>query len=211
MGFLRKLFGTRQSPVIIVSGLPRSGTSMMMCMLEQGGVPVLQDGVRTPNSDNPKGYYEFERVKKLPDGDTAWLADAQGRAVKVIAALLQHLPDSYRYKVLFMRRQMDETLASQRRMLIRRGEDAQAVDDGEMARLFERHLTQVYAWMDQQPNLTYLDVDYNAMLGDPYPMLDAIQLFLDLPLNLAAMASVVDPDLYRQRVQLPEERNKTRE
>ncbi len=209
MGFLKKLFGMRQTPVIIVSGLPRSGTSMMMRMLEQGGVPVLQDGVRTPNSDNPKGYYEFERVKKLPDGDTAWLAEAQGRAVKVIAALLQHLPDSYTYRVLFMRRQMGETLASQRRMLIRRGENAQAVDDGEMARLFERHLTQVYAWMSQQPNLIYLDVDYNVMLSDPYPMLESIQSFLNLPLNVAAMASVVDPDLYRQRVQLPVERNNT--
>jgi hypothetical protein len=172
---------------------------MMMRMLEQGGVAVVQDGIRTANADNPKGYYEFERVKKLPEGDTAWLDDAQGKVVKVIAALLMHLPDTYTYKVLLMRRQMDEILASQKRMLVRRGEDPDAVDDAELARLFEKHLAQVYAWMDRQPNLTYLDVDYNVMLSDPVPALQRVTTFLAQPLPVDAMASVVDPDLYRQR------------
>ena len=123
-------------PIVVVSGLPRSGTSMMMRMLEAGGLPPLTDGLRAPNDDNPLGYYEFERVKKLPEGDVGWLPEAQGHAVKIIAALLPHLPDSATYRVLFMRRAMSEILASQRRMLIRRGEDADAVDDAEMARLF---------------------------------------------------------------------------
>lgn len=199
MGFLRRLFGKRETPVIIVSGLPRSGTSMMMRMLEQGGLPVLQDGIREPNADNPKGYYEFERVKKLPQGDVGWLPEAQGKVVKVIAALIVHLPETHTYKVLFMRREMEEILASQRRMLVRRGEDPDAVDDAEMARLFEKHLDQVYGWMDRQPNLSYLDVDYNAALGDPLPVAKAVKAFLGLPLDVTAMASVVDPELYRQR------------
>jgi hypothetical protein len=200
LGFLKKLFGSRaKQPVIVVSGLPRSGTSMMMRMLERGGVAVVQDGIRTPNADNPKGYYEFERVKKMPEGDTAWLKDAQGKVVKVIAALLMHLPDDYTYKVLFMRRHMDEILASQKRMLVRRGEDPDAVDDAEMARLFEKHLAQVYAWMGRQPNLTYLDVDYNVMLSDPMPTLRKVNAFLGQDLPLDTMASVVDPELYRQR------------
>ncbi len=172
---------------------------MVMRMLDLGGVPVLVDGIRTPNIDNPKGYYEFERVKKLPDGDMAWLPDAEGRAVKIIGALLMHLPPSHTYQVLFMRRRMDEILASQKQMLVRRHQDAGAVDDVEMAQLFEKHLAQIYDWMAGQPNLTYMDVDYNALLVDPVPVLTEVQAFLQKRLDLAAMATVVDPSLYRQR------------
>ena len=129
MEVLKGLFGRRRKPIIVVSGLPRSGTSMMMRMLDMGGVPVLTDEIRAPDLDNPKGYYEFERVKKLPQGDIAWLADAQGKAVKIIGALLRHLPAAYTYKILFMRRAMVEVLASQRQMLIRRGEDPDGIDD----------------------------------------------------------------------------------
>ena len=199
MGFLTKLFGKRQSPVIIVSGLPRSGTSMMMRMLEKGGLSLLVDGIRTPNDDNPKGYYEFERVKKLPEGDVAWLPDAQGKGVKIIAALLAHLPNAHTYRVLFMRRRMDEILASQRCMLERRGEDPDSIDDAEMARLFEAHVAQVHRWMDQQPHVTYLDVDYNGVLADPVGCLAQVNDFLGLSLDLEAMTAVVDPTLYRQR------------
>lgn len=200
MGFIKKLFGgASPHPIIIVSGLPRSGTSMMMRMLEQGGLPVLTDGIREANEDNPRGYYEFERVKKLPEGDVAWLPEAQGKVVKIIAALLMHLPETYTYKVLFMRRNMDEILASQKRMLVRRGEDAKSVSDDEMAGLFEKHLAQIYAWMDRQSNLAYLDVDYNAMLANPAPIVAEIQDFLKRDLDFEAMVAVVDPDLYRQR------------
>jgi hypothetical protein len=197
--FLKALFGGGKRPIVIVSGLPRSGTSMLMRMLEQGGAPILQDGIREPNTDNPQGYYEFERVKKLPQNDVGWLPEAQGKAVKVIAALLVHLPADYTYQVLFMRRRMEEILASQRRMLVRRGEDPDAVDDAEMTRLFEKHLAQVYAWMDQQANLSYLDVDYNATLANPLATANQVKTFLSLPLDERAMASVVDPTLYRQR------------
>jgi hypothetical protein len=108
--------------IVVVSGLPRSGTSMMMKMLEAGGIPVLTDYEREADEDNPKGYFEFERVKNLKDGDDAWLPQAKGKVVKVIAALLTDLPSSYEYEVIFMRRAMPEILASQRQMLIRRGE-----------------------------------------------------------------------------------------
>jgi hypothetical protein len=107
MKLLRNLFGKKREPVIVVSGLPRSGTSMMMKMLAAGGLEIVTDNLREPNVDNPKGYFEFERVKKLPDGDTAWLVDAQGKVVKIISALLKHLPAGYTYKVLFMQRRME--------------------------------------------------------------------------------------------------------
>ena len=197
--FFNKLLRLKPKSVVIVSGLPRSGTSMMMRMLEAGGLEIVQDAIRKPNEDNPKGYYEFERVKKLPEGDVEWLATARGRVVKVIAALLIHLPQSYTYKVLFMRRRMSEILASQRKMLLRRGEDPNQVDDVEMTRLFEQHLAQVYAWMDQQANVDYIDVSYNKMLEDPSRLIEEIQAFLGQALDTSAMAAVVEPTLYRQR------------
>ena len=187
------------APVIVVSGLPRSGTSMMMKMLEAGGVPVLTDELRSADEDNPKGYYEFERVKAMDKGDTAWVADAQGKAVKVISALLQYLPADHEYRVLFIHRNLAEVLASQRKMLRRRGEDEDAVSDEEMTRLFELHLADVEGWLEQQPNMRTLHVDYNAMLVDPHPFVAQIDDFLGLGLDREAMEAIVDPALYRNR------------
>lgn len=198
-GWLKRIFGKKQENVIVVSGLPRSGTSMMMKMLEAGGLPVLTDNIRVANEDNPKGYYEFERVKKLPDGDTAWLDQAVGKVVKIITQLVIHLPDSHSYRVLMMRRSIPEILASQAKMLERRGEAGGDVSDEQMTELFEKHLKQVYAWMDQQSNLEYIDVDYNQTLGDPVSTIERIQAFLGDDLDAAAMAQVVDPNLYRNR------------
>ncbi len=197
--WFKQLFKQEPPTVIVVSGLPRSGTSMMMKMLDAGGLDVVVDHIREPNRDNPKGYYEFERVKKLPEGDTAWLPEAEGKVVKIISALLTHLPDSHTYKVLFMNREMQEILASQRRMLINREEEADQMDDEEMAQLFQNHLKDVYAWMAQHDNVAYMDVSYNAMLKNARPVLERVVDFLDMPLDLDAMVEVVDPSLYRQR------------
>jgi hypothetical protein len=188
----------KQIPIVIVSGLPRSGTSMAMKMLEAGGIPPLTDHIRTADADNPKGYYEFERVKKLREGDFVWLPQAEGKAVKVIAALLTHLPSGYEYRVLFMHRKIGEVLASQARMLENRGEESK-VEDATMAELFEKHLQQVRAWMNSQPNLLYLDLDYNAMLVDPGPHVRQINQFLGMHLDESKMMAVIDPNLYRQR------------
>jgi len=171
---------------------------MTMKMLEAGGVPALADQIRTADTDNPKGYYEFERVKKLKDGDTAWLRDAQGKAVKIIAALLTYLPSEYEYRVLFMRRKVEEVLASQAKMLENRGEESK-VDDETMAALFSKHLRQVRAWMNSQPNLLYLDLDYNAMIADPEPFIRQINQFLGGDLDEEKMLAVIDRSLYRQR------------
>jgi len=204
MKFLSSLFGKQSdkpaAPIIIVSGLPRSGTSMMMKMLEAGGMDLIIDGIRTADEDNPRGYYEFERVKQLDKGDTDWLADAPGKAVKVIAALLEHLPADYHYKVLFMNRKLPEVIASQRKMLERRGEESELSDE-QLAALLRKHVQQVKAWVARQPNFEMLDLDYNAMLIDPQPYVDRIVAFLDSDLDARAMTSVVDPSLYRNRAQ----------
>ena len=203
MGLLDRLLTTKRglprNTIVIVSGLPRSGTSMMMKMLEAGGLSLLTDHLRTPDEDNPKGYYEFERVKQLPKGDTAWLAEAEGKAVKVISALLEHLPPTYHYKVIFMNRNMQEVLASQRKMLIRRGEDPNKVSEEELARLFRKHLRKVKNWLRGQPNMEVLEIDYNAMIANPLPYVQRINAFLGGWLNEEAMIQVVDPTLYRNR------------
>lgn len=189
----------RPRTVVVVSGLPRSGTSMMMRMLEAGGIPPLTDGEREANVDNPKGYYEFERVKKLDKGDTGWLPEAHGKAVKVISALLKHLPDDHTYKVLFMRRKLPEVLASQKKMLVRRGKDPDEASDEELTALFEKHLEHIEAWARAKPNVELLHVWYNEVLEAPEGPVDEVVRFLDRALDRDAMLAVVDPSLYRNR------------
>lgn len=199
---MRRLFSREPKhppAIVVVSGLPRSGTSMMMTILEQGGLAVLTDQIRAADEDNPKGYFEFERVKELDKGDQDWLADAQGKVVKVISALLEHLPPGHNYRVIFMERQMDEVLASQRKMLARRGEPTDRVDDQEMAKLFAKHLEKVRAWLASQPNFEVLYVDYNQMLANPLPYVRQVNQFLGNALDETAMRRAVDPALYRNR------------
>lgn len=184
--------------IVVVSGLPRSGTSLMMKMLAAGGLPPLTDNIRSADEDNPKGYYEFERVKKLKE-DRDWLPDAKGKAVKVISALLMQLPAGYEYRVIFMRRNMSEILASQRQMLIRRGEPADAISDADMAALFDKHLRQVESWLAAQPNMRALGVNYNDLVAAPLAGAERVNAFLGGWLDVAKMAGAVDPSLHRQR------------
>lgn len=185
--------------IIIVSGLPRSGTSMMMKMLEAGGILPLTDHMRFADEDNPQGYYEFEQVKKLSQGDISWLAEAEGKAVKIIAALLIHLPEIYNYRIIFMRRAMHEILASQRKMLIHRGEDPNKISDDQLIRLFEKQLSQVDGWIQRQSNVERIDINYNQLLEDPVSQIEQINRFLDNALDVENMTRIVDPSLYRQR------------
>jgi hypothetical protein len=198
---LSSLFGKKAltRPIVVVSGLPRSGTSMLMRMLDAGGIPPLTDNLRAADDDNPRGYYEFEPVKKLREGDFSWLSEAQGKSVKVISALLAYLPPSYTFQVLFVQRAIPEILASQRKMLINRGEYPNKVSDEEMAQYFRKHLAQITAWLDEQKNISTLHVDYNQMLKDPASNAQRINGFLGGNLKVEAMIAVIDPVLYRQR------------
>ncbi len=184
--------------VTIVSGLPRSGTSMMMSMLVAGGVEALTDNLREADDDNPRGYLEFERVKDLAK-DKAWLKDAAGKAVKVVSSLLQHLPPEYDYKVIFMLRKVGEVLASQKQMLVRRGQPTDEVSDERMAEAFRRHLKDVQAWLARQPNVEVVYVDYNELLENHAASVQTINQFLGGGLDTPAMVLVIDKRLYRQR------------
>jgi hypothetical protein len=186
-------------PIWIVSGLPRSGTSLMMMMMESAGIPALTDHQRSADDDNPRGYYEFERVKKLRQGDREWLPQAQGKIVKVISALLTYLPNDYHYQVLFMQRALPEILASQRKMLVNRGEDPDKINDNEMAQAFTSHLSQITGWLRSQGNISTYFVDYNRLVSDPKPSVHLVNQFLGGMLDESKMLAAIDPSLYRQR------------
>jgi hypothetical protein len=185
-------------PVIVVSGLPRSGTSMMMRMLDAGGLPILTDGERTPDDDNPKGYFEHERVKDLAQGEDGWIRAARGHAVKVVSPLIPQLPATLRYRVIFMRRDLTEVLASQRRMLSRRGADDDA-DDAAMLARFAEHLDKVTFQLRYRPQFRTLFLEYRAVIENPHAAAERVAAFLDRVLDIAAMADAVDPLLYRNR------------
>ncbi|MDZ7290466.1 MAG: sulfotransferase [candidate division KSB1 bacterium] len=184
--------------VTIVSGLPRSGTSMMMRMLAAGGMPVVTDNIRAADEDNPKGYYEFEKVKQIPH-DKSWLVETKGKAIKMVSELLRHLPPDYNYKIIFMRRKMEEILASQRQMLIRKGKPVDTIDDEKLKDLFSRHLEEIEAWLAQQPNMAVIYVHYSEVLANPWEQATRISSFLANQLDVDKMIGVVDQTLYRQR------------
>src|SRR5947209_15332153 len=150
--------------ITIVSGLPRSGTSLMMQMLHGGGVEVVTDHVRTADTDNPRGYYEYEQVKKIKT-DTSWLPATRGKAFKMVSQLLYDLPGSERYRILFMERDLDEVLLSQEKMLQRLGRPA--APRHEMTQAFTLHLERLQRWLEQQPHLAVLCVRYSDLIERP--------------------------------------------
>jgi hypothetical protein len=198
LGIFKRFIRQEPAVITIVSGLPRSGTSMMMKVLEAAGMEIFTDNLRTADEDNPKGYYELEDVKALKDGDYSWIKDAPGKVVKVISSLLEYLPSDYKYRIVFMSREIAEILASQKQMLIRRGENSDG-DDKQMAEMFQEHLKRVRVWLANQPNMDVLYVDYNTLMGDPDPEIKAVAEFLGLSEKLDAMLAVPDKKLYRQK------------
>ena len=172
---------------------------MMMQMLEAGGVPILTDRIREADEDNPRGYYELEAVKQTRT-DASWLDGTGGRAVKMVTKLLYDLPLDREYKVILMRRDMGETLASQQTMLARSGAGTSGLANGEvMARIFDSHLSEVTQWLGRQPNIQFLEVWHGAALQEPRGTAIEVATFLGENLDTEAMSGVVDLRLYRER------------
>jgi hypothetical protein len=184
--------------ITIVSGLPRSGTSLMMQMLVAGGMTALSDGERQADIDNPKGYLEWERIKQLPK-DPTLIAEAEGKVVKVISQLLLSLPLTYVYRIVFMQRPLAEVLKSQEQMLQRRGTADPSVNSSDMTRAFQNHLYEVNTWLNGKPNFEVLRVQYHHLLNEGHETCQRISTFLNLPLNMEAMLAQVDQSLYRNR------------
>jgi len=184
------------SEIIVVSGLPRSGTSLMMQMLENGGVTVVTDNIRAADTDNPRGYYEFEKVKRLKQ-NASWLPETRGKAFKMVSQLLYDLPASEHYQIIFMERDMDEMLRSQDKMLRRLNRPAAPHE--EMKRYYAVHLERLHVWLGQQPNIDVLHVNYNDLIERPEANAERIREFLNGKVDAEAMAKTVDPSLYRNR------------
>jgi hypothetical protein len=186
--------------ITIVSGLPRSGTSMMMQMLEKGGIPIYTDKQRIPDENNPKGYYEHEAVKSLGK-NKKWLQEADGKALKVISHLLFELPARFRYKVVFMERDLDEVLMSQHKMLVRTGKAKEGTINLKLAGPFRQNLERVKSWVPQQKNIDILYVSHAALMADATAEIERINQFLGGKLDTAAMATVIDRSLHREKSQ----------
>jgi hypothetical protein len=183
--------------ITIVSGLPRSGTSLMMQMLAAGGMTLLTDFERKPDEDNPRGYCEWEPAKLLPKQPDR-IDEAEGKAVKVISELLLSLPEGRNYKVIFMGRPLWEVLASQDEMLRRRGTSDSVAHD-EMTAAFEEHLDEVNAWFQKRADVLVCRLGYRRVVDDPVHSAEAVRDFLSLDLNVEAMAQQVDRSLYHKR------------
>jgi len=184
--------------ITIVSGLPRSGTSLMMQMLAVGGMELLADGVREPDEDNPRGYFEFEPVKRTRE-DPSWLARAEGKAVKMVYQLLYDLPPGRDYRVILMERELSEIVDSQNRMLERLGRQPGRLDNAEWVRVFRRDIAKLKRWMATRSDFRVQRVSYNRLIVRPKPALKRIRRLLDGPLDVEKMAAAVDPALYRHR------------
>jgi hypothetical protein len=182
--------------IIIVSGLPRSGTSLMMQMLDHGGIAVVTDHIRVPDTDNPRGYYEFEQVKKIKE-DVSWLPATRGKAFKMVSQLLYELPASERYRVIFMERDLDEMVRSQEKMLARLNQPSAPADV--IKRAFTKHLAKLRGWLAEQPNFAVLYVSYNDLVERPEAQAERVAAFLGGQADAGRMAETVDPSLYRNR------------
>lgn len=185
--------------ITVVSGLPRSGTSLMMQALAAGAMPVLTDGVRESNEDNPKGYYEFEPVKKTRE-DPSWLNEAVGKAVKMVYRLLYDLLEDYEYRIILMERNIAEVMISQKKMLERSEQSGGEISDEKLARLFNKELQKVSRWIKEQHNFSMITVNYKDMVQNPLPQCRRVNDFLGGGLDVNKMADTVDPLLHRNRL-----------
>ena len=181
-------------PVTVVSGLPRSGTSLMMNLLQDAGLPILSDGKRRADASNPGGYFELEAVKRTAR-DAGWLKVAPGHAVKVILHLLAELPGEYSYRVILMRRPVPAVVASQSRMLARLGEDVAGPGPERLAEILSAQWAEGRRLLESQPYFESTVIDYPALVHDPGPALAQLGAFLDLPLDRPLLAGRIDPAL----------------
>jgi hypothetical protein len=185
--------------ITVVSGLPRSGTSLMMQMLAAGGMLTLTDGERPADADNPRGYFEWEAIKRLPEQPDS-IAEAEGKAVKVISQLLFALPAGRDYRIIFMQRPLAEVVASQAEMIRRRGTTGAALAPAALMAGLGAHLNQVNAWLKGKANISVHRVMHGDVLSEPLRISESVQKFLECTLDVAAMSRQIDPLLYRQRI-----------
>jgi hypothetical protein len=186
--------------ITIVSGLPRSGTSMMMKMLESGGLEIMTDAERTADDDNPKGYFEYERVKELEkETDKSYVREGRGKALKVISFLIKDLPDDNDYRVIFMRRDLGEVITSQNKMIENRGSEDSSATTEAMKEAYRNDIVRTRLLCKGRPNFELIEVHYSATVGSPAETANKVNAFLGGSLDEEAMRAAVDGSLYRNR------------
>jgi len=186
------------SDIIVVSGLPRSGTSMMMQLLQAAGIEALTDGIRQADENNPRGYYELEVVKQTSN-DASWLIDAGGKAIKVIYRLLYDLPGDQHYRTIFMQRPMAEVVRSQQAMLKQLGQQGSDLSDADLGALLHKELVTVNQWLSTNPAFDVLYVGYHQVLNTPEMILARISQFLGRNLHVDQINQVIEPRLCHNR------------
>ncbi len=184
--------------ITVVSGIPRSGTSLMMQMMAAGGIAALTDGQRAADDNNPRGYFELESVKSLARNQDI-IAQAEGKVVKVISSLLPSLPREFQYRVIFMCRPLEEVVSSQNRMLERLGKEVPPTPTGAVIAAFQEHLRKIRSWLSQQPNIAVLYLDYPALVQAPEEQIAKISAFLGHELDRAAMIRQIERSLHREK------------
>ena len=182
-------------PIVVVSGVPRSGTSMMMQALAAGGISVLTDGTRVADADNVNGYFELESVKRMGRGESAFLVEAGARAIKVIHTLLPQLPLAFKYRVVFMMRDLDEVIRSQKRMLERKAKATVPLSESALKAVLEKQRESALAWARDQPDIELILVGHGEAIARPVETISLVNDFLGGALDVDAMAAVVDPSL----------------
>lgn len=184
----------RKNQVVVVSGLPRSGTSLMMQMLDKGGIDALVDGKREADDSNPKGYYEYEPVMAL-HRDNSWMEKAQNKSIKIVAPLLKHINPEFRYKVIFMKRNLSEVVKSQQKM-IGKSTDILPVS---LFNSYQEQLNHIEVWKEREPGVELIYVDYKEVLNNHEEISKKIEAFIGQELDKDGMAQCIDKSLYRNR------------
>lgn len=179
--------------IVVVAGLPRSGSSLMMQMLEAGGMEILTDEKRGADDSNQKGYYEYAPVLKI-DKDNTWMYKAEGKAVKILTHLIKHVPTEFEYKVIYMTRDLDEVLDSQDKMI-----GVESKNRGVVKEMLRKYDANIFSWVITRDNFEVTHCYYNQILKDPRNTAEHINMFLGGWLDEEKMISVVDENLYRSR------------
>jgi predicted AlkP superfamily phosphohydrolase/phosphomutase/tetratricopeptide (TPR) repeat protein len=186
----------------LVSGLPRSGTSLMMQMLASGGLPPKTDGERAADIDNPEGYFEWEAIKNV--GRKPQIMDEPGldrKAIKVISMLLQLMPYQHEYKIIFMTRPINEVVESQRAMIDRLNTEGAMIDTATLIAGLTEHRESALEWLSKHPRARFIEVDYPTLISNPDESIKRVAEFLgpDLLPHPDRMGEAIRPNLYRKR------------
>lgn len=191
------------TPILVVSGLPRSGTSMVMQMLGAGGAPLLADDLRPADADNPRGYFEYEPLKRIRFNHD-WVPQAEGKTFKLVSPLLEYLPTGLDYRVVLVERDLAEVVASQRAMLARTGRQGSKLSEAELIAAYERQQAVIGTVLATRRDFTVFHIEHRRILADPVGEVRRLAQFVspiwpNIQLDQPAMVAAVDPSLYRQR------------